>query len=167
MQIEVKGRNVPVSDELREYVTRRFDKVGKQVSELAVLQVEVFEERNPANPDSQVAEATLRSHEGYYHGANPRNQAAAFLEWLLSGETISAKGDRLSADPVFGPPRDLIPVSATLFRFDTDPGAIITVDAAMGGIHDGRFLFFVQDGKVNGGYSGALTDPLMLEGTTP
>ena len=29
--------------------------------------------------------ATLRSHEGYYHGANPRNQAAAFLEWLLSG----------------------------------------------------------------------------------
>jgi len=60
MQIEVKGRNVPVSDELREYVTRRFDKVGKQVSELAVLQVEVFEERNPANPDSQVAEATLR-----------------------------------------------------------------------------------------------------------
>ena len=59
MQIEVKGRNVPVSDDLREYVTRRFDKVGRQVSELAVLQVEVFEERNPANPDSQVAEATL------------------------------------------------------------------------------------------------------------
>jgi putative sigma-54 modulation protein len=59
MQIEVKGRNVPVSDELREYITRRFEKVGKQVSDLAVLQVEVFEERNPANPDSQVAEATL------------------------------------------------------------------------------------------------------------
>ena len=52
-------------------------------------------------------------------------------------------------------------------HFDTDPGAIITLDAAMGGIHDGRFLFFVQDGKVNGGYSGTLTDPLMLEGTTP
>src|SRR5215207_4841830 len=59
MQIEVKGRNLPVTDELRECVTRRFDKVGKQVSELAVLEVELFEERNPANPDSQVAEATL------------------------------------------------------------------------------------------------------------
>ena len=60
MQIEVKGRNVTVTDELRECVQRRFDKVGKQVSELAVLEVELSEERNPANPDSHVAEATLR-----------------------------------------------------------------------------------------------------------
>ena len=59
MQIEVKGRNLPVTEELRECVSRRFEKVGKQVSELAVLEVELFEERNPANPDSQVAEATL------------------------------------------------------------------------------------------------------------
>ena len=59
MQIEVKGRNLPVTDELREIVTRRFEKVGKQVSELAVLEVELCEERNPANPDNQVAEATL------------------------------------------------------------------------------------------------------------
>ena len=59
MQIEVKGRNVTVTDELRECVQRRFDKVGKQVSSLAVLEVELFEERNPANPDCHVAEATL------------------------------------------------------------------------------------------------------------
>jgi putative sigma-54 modulation protein len=59
MRIEVKGRNLPVTDELRECVTRRFDKVAKQVSPLAVLEVELCAERNPANPDSQVAEATL------------------------------------------------------------------------------------------------------------
>jgi putative sigma-54 modulation protein len=59
MQIEVKGRNLPVTEDLRENVTRRFQKVGKQVSELAVLEVELSEGRNPANPDSQVAEATL------------------------------------------------------------------------------------------------------------
>jgi putative sigma-54 modulation protein len=59
MRIEVKGRNVPVSDELREHVSRRFRVVAKQVSELAELEVEVFEERNPANPDCYVAEATL------------------------------------------------------------------------------------------------------------
>jgi putative sigma-54 modulation protein len=59
MRIEVKGRNLPVTDELREHVTRRFDKIAKQVSELAVLEVEICEERNPANPDPQVAEATL------------------------------------------------------------------------------------------------------------
>ena len=59
MQIEVKGRNVTVTDELRECVQRRFEKVGKQVSDLAVLEVELIEERNPANPDCHVAEATL------------------------------------------------------------------------------------------------------------
>ena len=59
MRIEVKGRNLPVTDELRECVTRRFDKVAKQVSPLAVLEVELCAERNPANPDNQVAEATL------------------------------------------------------------------------------------------------------------
>jgi putative sigma-54 modulation protein len=59
MRIEVKGRNLPVSDDLREHVAKRFRKVERQVSELAELEVEVFEERNPAIADSQVAEVTL------------------------------------------------------------------------------------------------------------
>ncbi len=59
MRIDVKGRNLPVTDDVRELVARRFDKVSKQVSDLAILEVELCEERNPANPDSQVAEATL------------------------------------------------------------------------------------------------------------
>jgi hypothetical protein len=52
-------------------------------------------------------------------------------------------------------------------RFDTDPGAVITVSAALGGEYSGSFLFFVQDGIINGGYTGALTDPLEFEGTSP
>src|SRR5215212_7827638 len=59
MQIEVRGRNTQVSDELREYVERRFTKVAKQVSELARLEVELREERNPAIADNVSAEATL------------------------------------------------------------------------------------------------------------
>jgi putative sigma-54 modulation protein len=59
MRIEVKGRNLPVSDDLREHVAKRFRKVARQVSDLAELEVELFEERNPAIADSQVAEATL------------------------------------------------------------------------------------------------------------
>ena len=59
MQIEVKGRNLQVTEELRELCEKRFQKIGKQVSELAVLQVELCEERNPKNPVSQVAEVTL------------------------------------------------------------------------------------------------------------
>ncbi|MBV9003873.1 MAG: ribosome-associated translation inhibitor RaiA [Solirubrobacterales bacterium] len=59
MRIEVKGRNLSVSEDLREHVEKRFRKIARQVSELAELEVEVFEERNPAIADSQVAEATL------------------------------------------------------------------------------------------------------------
>src|SRR5580692_5765097 len=59
MRIEVKGRNVPVSEDLRELVERRFRVIGKQVSELAELEVEVSEEHNPSISESQVAEATL------------------------------------------------------------------------------------------------------------
>ncbi len=60
MRIEVRGRNVEVDDELRGRVMDRFRRIGRQVSELATLDVEVYEERNPSIADSQVAEATLR-----------------------------------------------------------------------------------------------------------
>lgn len=59
MRIQVKGRNVHVSEDVREHVAKRFRKVGKQVSELAELEVELREERNPAISDCKVAEATL------------------------------------------------------------------------------------------------------------
>jgi putative sigma-54 modulation protein len=59
VRIEVRGRNTEVTDELRRHVEKRFARIGKQVSELAVLEVELTEERNPSIADSQVAEATL------------------------------------------------------------------------------------------------------------
>jgi putative sigma-54 modulation protein len=59
VRIEIRGRNVEVTDELREHVTKRFRRVGKQVSDLAMLDVELREERNPSISDKQVAEATL------------------------------------------------------------------------------------------------------------
>ena len=59
MRIEVKGRNVPVTDELRACVERRFEKVAKQVSDLAELTVELSEDRD-AFPTTLVADATLR-----------------------------------------------------------------------------------------------------------
>jgi putative sigma-54 modulation protein len=60
MRIDIRGRNVEVDDELRDHVFKRFRRVGKQVSDLATLDVEIWEERNPSIAESQVAEATLR-----------------------------------------------------------------------------------------------------------
>jgi putative sigma-54 modulation protein len=59
MRIEVKGRNMSISENVREHAAKRFDKIGKQVSELAELELELFHERNPSIADSQVVEATL------------------------------------------------------------------------------------------------------------
>jgi putative sigma-54 modulation protein len=59
MQIDIKGRNVPVTDELRKHAERRLSKVARQVSDLARLEIEVFKEPNPRVADRQVAEATL------------------------------------------------------------------------------------------------------------
>jgi putative sigma-54 modulation protein len=59
MQIEMKGRNVPVLDELREHAERRLEKVSRQVSELARLEIELLREPNPRVADSEVVEATL------------------------------------------------------------------------------------------------------------
>ena len=60
MRIEVRGRNVEVTDELREAVQKRFGRIGRQVSEHATLDVELREERNPSIADRCVAEATIR-----------------------------------------------------------------------------------------------------------
>ena len=51
--------------------------------------------------------------------------------------------------------------------FTTNPGVVLTVKASLGGITEGSFLFFVQHGKVNGGYTGPLSNPLQLQGKTP
>src|SRR5437879_5444586 len=59
MQIDIKGRNVPVSDEIREHAEKRLAKVSRQVSDLARLEIEIFKEPNPRVADCHVAEATL------------------------------------------------------------------------------------------------------------
>ncbi|HSO35411.1 MAG TPA: hypothetical protein VLT33_22940, partial [Labilithrix sp.] len=56
--------------------------------------------------------------------------------------------------------------------FTTTPGAVITLEATVGGLTEGpgpnrSFFFFVQNGKINGGYTGRLTNPLQLQGNKP
>jgi putative sigma-54 modulation protein len=59
MQIDIKGRNVPVTDEIRTHAERRLNKVARQVSDLARLEIEIYKEPNPRVADCYVAEATL------------------------------------------------------------------------------------------------------------
>ena len=60
MQIDIRARNgVTITDEIREYVERRFDKVSKQVSDLARLEIELSEEHNRAIAEHFLVDAVL------------------------------------------------------------------------------------------------------------
>lgn len=72
MQIAIKGRNVPVTDDVREHLERRLEKVSRQVSQFARLEVELIKERNPRVANHDVAEATL-----YLKGATLRARDAS------------------------------------------------------------------------------------------
>ena len=60
MRIGVKGRNFEVSDDVQQKVHKRFEKIGRQVSDLATLDVELSEEKNPSIRDAYIAEANLK-----------------------------------------------------------------------------------------------------------
>jgi putative sigma-54 modulation protein len=72
MQIEIRGRGVEVPDDLRRHTERRLQKVARQVSELARLEIELAREPNPRVADHEVAEATL-----YLKGATLRAKDAS------------------------------------------------------------------------------------------
>jgi hypothetical protein len=93
----------------------------------------------------------------------------------VSSEAITNLASQLSesgVQPMQPSPNEVSATTVTTnamdgITFDTAPGAIITLDAKLDGNEDGSFLFFVEDGKVNGGYQGALADPLMIEPSSP
>jgi hypothetical protein len=61
----------------------------------------------------------------------------------------------------------LTTVDAPGVTFQTTPGATITLSATVGGQYDGRFIFFVESGRVDDGFTGTVTDPINLVGSTP
>jgi putative sigma-54 modulation protein len=59
MQLNVKGKNLEVSDSIRSYVERKLQKLDKRVHELTEVEIELAVEKNPSIAESQVAEATV------------------------------------------------------------------------------------------------------------
>ena len=59
MRLQVKGRNVTVSDSLREYALEKLAKLEKHLNDAARLELELQVEKNPSIAENQVAEATI------------------------------------------------------------------------------------------------------------
>ena len=59
MQLQVKGKNLDVSDSIRSYAEQKLRKLDRQLHPLTVVEVELAVERNPSIAANQVAEATI------------------------------------------------------------------------------------------------------------
>ena len=59
MRLQVKGKNLEVSDSIRTYAEQKLQKLDKQLPDLVQVEVELAVERNPSIRDNQVAEATV------------------------------------------------------------------------------------------------------------
>lgn len=59
MRLLVKGKNLEVSDSIREYAEQKLGKLDRQLHELTQIELELAVERNPSIAANQVAEATI------------------------------------------------------------------------------------------------------------
>lgn len=59
MRLQVKGKNVEVSESVRMYAEKRLGKLEKQLADPTQVELELALERNPAIADNHVAEATI------------------------------------------------------------------------------------------------------------
>jgi len=59
MQLHVKGKNLEVSDSIRDYAERKLAKLEKALHPTTRVEVELAVERNPSVAENQVAEATV------------------------------------------------------------------------------------------------------------
>jgi putative sigma-54 modulation protein len=59
MQLHVKGKNLEVSDSIRDYAERKLAKLEKTLYPTTRVELELAVERNPSVAENQVAEATV------------------------------------------------------------------------------------------------------------
>ncbi len=59
MRLQVKGKNVEVSESIRRYAEEKMRKLDRQLHELTQVELELSVEKNPSIHANQVAEATV------------------------------------------------------------------------------------------------------------
>jgi putative sigma-54 modulation protein len=59
MRLQVKGKNVDVSDSVREYAEEKLGKLDKILADPTQVEVELAVEHNPSISDKHIAEATI------------------------------------------------------------------------------------------------------------
>ena len=148
-------------------------------------------EETPTAPETKVEPMLVHLDTDRTMSAVPGEGVGVFVEyksggkwrvWLACDTNITGDACQMSVSVTAPGLADLTGVKApslgktvvvskdlVAFDFDADPGAAATIVGTVSGVatNDGSYFFFVQDGKVNGGYEGKLTNPLVFQPSSP
>ena len=72
MQLQVKGRNFEISEQIRSYAEGKLGKLDKLVKDPTRIELELLVEKNPSISDNHVAEATVSRRARSSAPASPR-----------------------------------------------------------------------------------------------
>ena len=91
MQVAVKGRNIPVTEALEQYATKKIERIRKFFDDdhsVSRAEVELIHERNPSIPEREIAETTL-----FINGAVLKSREAS-ADMYASIDRMSDKLER-------------------------------------------------------------------------
>jgi putative sigma-54 modulation protein len=118
MQLQVKGRNLEISDSIRSYAEEKFGKLERRLTDPRV-ELELAVERNPSIAENHVAEATiwtggpvLRAREASSDIRASIDQLVEKLERQVTRYRKQARSRRRRAARANGPVVETVPVVA-------------------------------------------------------
>ena len=119
MRLQVRGKNVDVSDALREYAEEKLGRLERQLSDATRVELELAVERNPSIAASHVAEATIWTKGPPLRAREAAPDARASIDQLVDKLERQVKRYREKRRSRRGPgdgaiPEDAIPLEEEL-----------------------------------------------------
>jgi putative sigma-54 modulation protein len=84
MQLQVKGRNLEVSEQIRQYAEEKLGKLDRLVNDPTRVELELAVEKNPSIHDNHVAEATVWTKGPVLRAREASSDMKASIDQLVS-----------------------------------------------------------------------------------
>jgi putative sigma-54 modulation protein len=82
LRLQVKGRNLEISDSVRSYAEQKLAKLDRQLGDNTRVELELMVEKNPSIADNQVAEATVWTRGPILRAREASNDMRASIDLL-------------------------------------------------------------------------------------
>jgi len=126
MRLQVKGRNLEVSEQIREYAEEKMGKLERIVSDPTRVELELAVEKNPSISDNHVAEATVWTKGPVLRAREASGDMKASIDQLVA--KLERQVKRYREKRRVAPrrhARDGLPVDAAPFELEADDTGIV------------------------------------------